>query len=106
MGQHSRKLSSFIQTRAQNTWQGFNQGIRGKECIIALRHFLHQFLVFIQLLKRFDILARDVVSCSLINVLLVSKDTNTHLWSGNVLQFNSASKTLVLLWIIVLQSYL
>merc|ERR1711931_539572 len=106
MSDHSWELTGFVETRSKKTRDLFDQGIRSDETIVSLGQFLHQLLILVQLFQSFNIHVRDVVGFRLITMRFVTKNTDLQLWSGNVLQFDSTTETLVPLGIVILESNL
>merc|ERR1711915_592932 len=81
-----------------------DKGIRGNEGIILLSQLLDKLLVLVKLLEVISRHAGNVVLLSFINVHLVTKDTDLHVGLRDVLQLHSATETLVLLGVIVLEA--
>merc|ERR1711879_921812 len=85
------------------TGDQLDQRLRCKEGIVTLSQFLDKLLVLVELLEVVLVHAGQVVGLGLVAVNLVTQDAHLHLGLGGVPQLDSASKTLVLLGIIVLK---
>merc|ERR1711894_573502 len=76
VGEDGGEFTSLVQTGSQDTGNLLDQGIRGEETIVLLSQFLDQLLVLVELLQSLDVHTGQVVSLSLITMLLISQDTD------------------------------
>jgi len=106
VGYRSGELSSLGQTGAEETRDLLDELLGGDEGVILAGELLDELLVLVKLLQVVNRHGLEVVVLRTIDVVLVSKDTDGHVWSGNLRQLDSSGETLVTHGVIVLESNL
>merc|ERR1719378_83609 len=104
VGDQSWELTSLVQSWTQQSWDLLDEGVRGKESIIRSSKLLDLLLVLVQLLEVISRHGVHAKGLGLINMLLISQQTNLVLELGHVLQLDGSGETLVLLWIVILEA--
>jgi hypothetical protein len=100
----SRELTDLVKTRTQETGNLLNQSLRGKESIILLGKLLDELLVLVELLEIVNRLEFHTSALGLITVESITKNTNSHVRTGNVGELDGTRETLITLRIVVLQT--
>jgi len=98
-----RELVETVQVRTDNTRNGLDDGLGGEERIIASAELLHELLVLVEFLEVFHVESGQVLLLRLLLVLEVADDADAHVGAAQIRQAESASETLVLLGVVVLQ---
>merc|ERR1712024_239327 len=106
MSDHGGKLSGLVEARPQQPGDLLDQGVRAEEGIVALGQPLHLLLVLVELLQVISRHGGDIPLLGLVNVSLVSEETNFEFPPGDVSQLDSSTETFVLLRVVVLQTNL
>merc|ERR1712024_107543 len=104
MSYHGGELSSLVEARAQQSGDLLDQGVRAEEGIVALGQPLHLLLVLVELLQVISRHGGDIPLLGLVNVSLVSQQTNLEFPPGDMSQLDGATETFVLLWVVILQT--
>merc|ERR1719300_1024940 len=104
VGDQSWEFTSLVQSWTQQSRDLLDEGIRGKESIIGSCELLNLLLVLVQLLQVISRHGIHAKGLGLINMLLISQQTNLVLELGHVFQLDGSGETLVLLWIVVLEA--
>merc|ERR1712130_756631 len=104
VGHQGRELASLVQSWTQQSWDLLDEGVRSKESIIGSSKLLDLLLVLVQLLEVISRHGIHAKGLGLINMLLISQQTNLVLELGHVLQLDGSGETLVLLWIVILEA--
>merc|ERR1719272_1395095 len=86
--QQSGKLASFVKTRAQETRDLWNEGLRCQKGIELLRELLDKLLVLVELLQVLNTLERDVGFLSLLTVRRVAEHADLHAGTGHMRKFD------------------
>ena len=76
----------LVEAGSQEPGDLLDQGVGGEEGVIGGGELLHLLLVLVELLEVVGGHGGDAASLGLVNVLLVSEQTNPELLAGDVLQ--------------------
>ena len=79
-------FSHLVEARAQQSGDLLDQGVRAEEGIVALGQPLHLLLVLVELLQVISRHGGDIPLLGLVNVSLVSEETNFEFPPGDVSQ--------------------
>ncbi len=99
-----RELVHLVQLGTQDTRNLLDDGIRGEESVVLVGPLLDDLLVLVELLQAVHI--NEVVTSSLgfVAVLGVSDDADLLVGASNVGQTVSTSETLILVYVVVLET--
>jgi len=81
-----RELSGLVKPRPEQSGDLLDQSVRGQESVVLSRQLLHLLLVLVEFLEVVSRHGGDAGSLGLVNVLLISEETDTELLTGNVFQ--------------------
>jgi len=104
--QDGGKLAGLVQSGTQETRDLSNQGSGGQEGAKLLSKLLHQFLVLVHFLQLILVVDSDFGVLALSFVFGVSKNANSEFGTRNIWQFDTATESLILLRIIILEGHL
>merc|ERR1712066_519694 len=97
------ELTGLVQTWSQQSWDLSDQSIGSQESIVLFGKLLDQLLVLVELLQVINGHVWDVVLLGLIDMRLVTQNADGELWPGHIWQLHGTAKSLILLWIVVLE---
>ena len=100
LSQDTWKLTGFVQTWSQQSWNLSDQCIGGQESIVLLGKFLDKLLILVEFFQIFNRHVWNSVFGGFIDVSLVTKNANGEFWSGGVRKFDGTGESLVFLGII------
>ena len=86
VSQQGRELASLVQTGSQKPGDLFDQRFGCKESIVLLGQFLDEFLLLVQFLQIVGAHERNALLLGFITMLLIAKNADRELGSGNVAQ--------------------
>ena len=107
VGSHSgREFVDFCEGRAYKFGNLLDDAFGSQQNRVGLEVFLHGLAVLVEFLQAFCVNEGDACSLSLITVDLISQDDCPKLGSRHMGEFDGTGKSLVLLWVVVLDSHL
>lgn len=108
MGHWLWEHTNSVKHWSKDNWDLLNENIGSNEHGVLLGPLLDEFLVLVELLEvvKSDDFDVDVVVGNLIGMLLISNDADLKVWSWDVWKSDGTNETLILLWIVVLESNL
>jgi hypothetical protein len=103
LSQNTWKLTGFVQTWSEQSWDLPDQSIGGQESVVFFRKFFDELFVFVELFQVIDGHVWDVVFGGFIDMRLVSENANGEFWLGDVWELDGTGESLVFLGIVVLE---
>jgi len=94
------------ETWTQETRNLLDQGFGGEERVVLPGELLDQLLVLVELLQVLSGHGVDSKMLGTIDIELVTKNADAHIWAGHIRKLDSARETLVTLRVIVLETNL
>lgn len=104
MGAHLREHTNTGKNGSEDLRDLLHEDISGQENVVLFGPLLDGFLLLVELLETFEIDGVDVETLCQLDVLGISDQTDLELGSGDVGQSDGASKSLVFLGVVVLES--
>jgi hypothetical protein len=104
--EESWELSSLVQSWSQKTRNESENGLRGEEGVVLLGELLDELLVLVEFLQSLNITEVNSVLLGLVDVMGISQNAEVHSWLDLSGDLDGSGETLILLWIVVLESNL
>ena len=95
-----------VKNGSQHGGDLLDEGVTGKEESVLLGPLLDELLVFVECLETFEVhnIDLDVLGLDDVQMLGITDEADLKAWAGDVRESNGTSETLILLWVVVLQT--